>query len=171
MEAVHPKRLSGAAPASVQRLAEPRVRPRAVFAHDDVERAGNGPAEAARILIVEDDYLVASEMEAALAQAGFEIAGLASSAEEALQLAAGQHPALVVMDIRLDGPRDGIDTALELFATRGIRCVFVTAHHNADARARARPANPLAWLPKPYTMPSLVEVVRRALADLHGETT
>jgi hypothetical protein len=47
----------------------------------------------------------------------------------------------------------------------------VTAHHNPDARARARPANPLAWLPKPYTMPSLVEVVRRALADLHGEKT
>ena len=100
MDTVHPERSSIAAPPSVQRLAVPHVRPRAVFAHDDVARAGNGPAEAARILIVEDDYLVASEMEAALAQAGFEIAGPAASAEEALQLAAGQHPALVVMDIR-----------------------------------------------------------------------
>jgi DNA-binding NarL/FixJ family response regulator len=171
MDTRNPEKSNIAVPPSGQRLAVPHVRPRAVFAHDDVARAGNGPAEAARILIVEDDYLVASEMEAALAQAGFEIAGPAASAEEALQLAAGQHPALVVMDIRLDGPRDGIDTALELFATRGIRCVFVTAHHNPDARARARPANPLAWLPKPYTMPSLVEVVRRALADLHGEKT
>lgn len=170
MGSANPK-LSVAAPPSVQRLAEPRVRPRAVFAHDDAARSGDRPAEAARILIVEDDYLVASEMEAALSQAGFAIAGLASSAEEALRLVAGQHPALVVMDIRLDGPRDGIDTALELFATRGIRCIFATAHHNPDARARASPANPLAWLPKPYTMPSLVEVVRRALADLRGETT
>jgi DNA-binding NarL/FixJ family response regulator len=171
MDTGNPEKSSVAAPPSGQRLAVPHVRPRAVFAHDDAARAGNGPAQAVRILIVEDDYLVASEMEAALSQAGFEIAGPAASAEEALQLAAGQHPALVVMDIRLDGPRDGIDTALELFATRGIRCVFVTAHHNPDARARARPANPLGWLPKPYTMPSLVEVVRRALADLHGETT
>ena len=66
METRHPEKLNVAVPPSGQRLAVPHVRPRAVFAHDDVERAGNGPAEAARILIVEDDYLVASEMEAAL---------------------------------------------------------------------------------------------------------
>jgi DNA-binding NarL/FixJ family response regulator len=71
------------------------------------------------------------------------------------------------MDIRLNGNRDGIDVALDLFATHGIRCIFATAHQTADARKRAEPANPIAWLPKPYTMPALVAVVRSAVAQLH----
>ena len=56
---------------------------------------------AERILIVEDDVLIASQMEAALTDEGFEIAGIASTGKEALQLAEAQSPTLVVMDIRL----------------------------------------------------------------------
>jgi DNA-binding NarL/FixJ family response regulator len=130
-----------------------------------------GPKEALkefRILIVEDDYLVTQEMEAALTQSGFEVAGIAMSADDALELAAAEHPSLVVMDIRLMGKRDGIDVALELFRKYGIRCIFATAHQTADARDRASPANPLAWLAKPYTMPSLVNTVRSAVRELRG---
>jgi two-component system, response regulator PdtaR len=125
------------------------------------------PATSARILIVEDDYLVASETESALIRAGLEVAGIASSGDEALKLAAAERPSLVIMDIRLNGNRDGIDVALDLFATHGIRRIFATAHQTADARKRAEPANPIAWLPKPYTMPALVAVVRSAVAQLH----
>jgi two-component system, response regulator PdtaR len=128
-----------------------------------------GPALPARILIVEDDYLVAMQMEAALTDAGFEIAGVASSAEEALELAAARGPALVVMDVRLGGRRDGIDAALELFGSHAIRCVFATAHYDAKVRARAQPAAPLAWLPKPYAMPALVGAVRRAFRELQKD--
>jgi two-component system, response regulator PdtaR len=163
---VNPKRssLTGSHPLQ----ATPRFRPRVVFSREVSSGAAEAPTEAPRILIVEDDYLVASQMEGALTEAGFEIAGIAGSAEEALELAEAQRPVLVIMDIRLGGKRDGIDAALELFATRGIRCVFATAHHTADVRARAQPANPLAWLPKPYTMPSLIEVAQRALRELQG---
>src|SRR5689334_6274499 len=79
-----------------------------------------------RILIVEDDLLIASQMETALIDAGFEVTGTASTGKEALHLADTQSPALVVMDIRLAGDRDGIDTALELFRSHGIRCVFAS---------------------------------------------
>jgi len=72
----------------------------------------------------------------------------------------------VVMDVRLAGERDGIDTALALSAEHGIRCVFATAHHDEHARRRAEPAAPLGWLAKPYTMASLVTIVRRALDEL-----
>jgi two-component system, response regulator PdtaR len=119
-----------------------------------------------RIVIVEDDYLVASEMEGALTEAGFEVAAVASSAEEILDLAATARPALAVMDIRLRGARDGIDAALELFAKHGIRCIFATAHQTPQTRARAEPAKPLAWVPKPYVMPALIDAVRRAVRDL-----
>jgi two-component system, response regulator PdtaR len=131
--------------------------------------AGRQAAEPPRILILEDDYLIATQIEAALMQAGFDIAGIASSAEEAAELAASERPALVVADIRLAGKRDGIDAAIQLFRDYGIRSVFATAHHNPETRRRAKPANPLGWLPKPYTMAALVQLVRQALSDIREE--
>lgn len=143
-------------------------RPRIVFARDGAAGAREQARRPARIMIVEDDYLIAAEIEGALVEAGYEVAGVAASAEEALELAAARHPVLAVMDIRLVGPRDGIDVALELFGTHGIRCIFATAHHTAEARERARAADPLAWIPKPYTMAALIEAIRRAIRDLRG---
>jgi DNA-binding NarL/FixJ family response regulator len=104
-------------------------------------------------------------MESALTEAGIEVAGVAGSAEEALLLAQAEQPALAIMDIRLAGKRDGIDAALELFVTHRIRCIFATAHNDKSTRVRAEPAQPLAWVPKPYAMASLVEAVRKALQD------
>jgi DNA-binding NarL/FixJ family response regulator len=125
-----------------------------------------GADEMERILIVEDDVLIASEMEAALAEDGFEIIGIASTGKEAFQLVEAQSPMLVVMDIRLAGDRDGIDTALELFRLHGVRCIFASAHSDDDTRRRAAPAAPLGWLQKPYTMASLTAMVRAALKEL-----
>jgi two-component system, response regulator PdtaR len=127
-----------------------------------------GVDETERILIVEDDVLIANQMEAALADEGFEIAGIASTCEEALQLAETQSPTLVVMDIRLAGDRDGIDTALELFRLHGIRCVFASAHSDQGTRRRAEPAAPLGWLQKPYMMASLTAMVRAAVSELRN---
>src|SRR5687767_1957366 len=62
-----------------------------------------------RILLVEDDFLVSMEMETGLEEAGYEVAGIAATAEDAVALAAERRPALVVMDIRLAGDRDGVD--------------------------------------------------------------
>ena len=53
--------------------------------------------------------------------------------------------------------------AIELYRDHAIRCLFATSHADARARLRAEPANPLGWLQKPYTMTSLVGLVRRAL--------
>jgi DNA-binding NarL/FixJ family response regulator len=121
-------------------------------------------------LIVEDEYLVALQMEGALADAGYEIGGIASSAEEAVRIAETQPPTLVVMDIRLVGKRDGIDAALELFSRFGVRCVFASAHQDKEARDRAEPANPLGWLPKPYSMTALLDAVENAHTKLQDES-
>jgi len=120
------------------------------------------------ILIVEDDLLIASQMEEALTEAGFRIAGTASTSKEALELAQSQSPTLVVMDIRLAGEHDGIDTALELFRSHGIRCIFASAYSDQEARRRAAPAAPLGWLQKPYTMASLTGMVRTAVRELRS---
>jgi two-component system, response regulator PdtaR len=144
----------------------PNAGPRVVFAQGESAGSSRQIATTGPILIVEDDFLVSMEIEAALADAGFEIAGVAVSAEEAVALALEKVPILVIMDIRLAGKRDGVDAALELFRKQGIRCIFATAYHDPATRGRAEPAAPLAWLPKPYTMLSLVETIRGALAEL-----
>jgi DNA-binding NarL/FixJ family response regulator len=119
-----------------------------------------------RILVVEDEYLVASEIEAELVAAGFEVPGLARTADEAVRLALSLRPTLVIMDIRLAGRRDGIDAALEIFRSSGIRSIFATAYGDPRTRARAEAAFPLGWLTKPYTALSLLAAVRQALYEL-----
>ena len=114
-----------------------------------------------RVLIVEDEYLVASELEAALTAAGLEVVGVAASAEEASVLAADHSPSLAIMDIRLAGKRDGVDSALELFCNHGLRCIFATAHADDEERHRAAPAQPLAWLQKPYSIASLLALIKQ----------
>lgn len=116
------------------------------------------------ILIVEDDFLIALQAETALTDAGFSVTGVATTAEEALEMARQCRPAIVVMDVRLAGRRDGIDAAGDLFRELDVRCVFATAHDDQQTRARAEPFDPLGWLAKPYTMPSLVSVVRKAIS-------
>jgi len=119
-----------------------------------------------RVLVVEDDFLIAMQTEIALAAAGFEVVGPATTAEEAVTLAGEAQPALAVMDIRLASTRDGIDAARQLYQDFSIRCIFATAHDDAHTRGRAEPYAPLGWLPKPYTMASLVAVVAEAVAAL-----
>ena len=141
------------------------TRPAAVFSPQD-RSSGQVAADAAKILIVEDDFLAASEIEAVLMEAGYQIAGIANRAEEALRLAKSEGPDLAIMDIRLVGAVDGIDAALEIFRETGIRCIFATAHHDARMRSRAHDAAPLGWLPKPYAQHALIAMVENALAQL-----
>ena len=153
-------------------------RPRIVYAQDDRpttgetdhlgDPLGKRPSEPARILVVEDDFLVAMQVEAALSDAGFAVAGTASSADEAVALAASHRPTLIVMDIRLAGNRDGVDAALEIHRAMGLRCVFASAHADPEMRRRAAPSEPLGWLLKPYSMFALVEAIRSALRTLQG---
>jgi len=139
------------------------------LAPDDRAVSGEQADQRDRILIVEDDLLVASEMGATLCDGGFEVAGIVTTGKEALQLAQAEPLTLAVMDIRIAGGLDGIDTALELFRSHGIRCIFASAHFDRDSRLRAEPAAPLGWLQKPYTMASLAATVRAAVRELRSQ--
>ncbi len=119
-----------------------------------------------RVLVVEDDHLVAMEIEMALLDAGFTVVGIAASAEKAAALARAEKPDLAIMDIRLNGARDGVDAALEIFNENGIRCIFATAHSDPATLQRAQLAQPLGWVSKPYAPDALVQAVRDGLADL-----
>jgi two-component system, response regulator PdtaR len=127
------------------------------------------PREPDSVLIIEDDLLIASQIEATLTEAGFDVVGVATNGEEALELAAAHPPDLAITDLRLAGDGDGVDVALSLFRSHGIRCIFASAYTDDEAQQRAEPAAPLAWLQKPYSMASLTAAVRRALHELRGK--
>jgi two-component system, response regulator PdtaR len=120
--------------------------------------------ERRRVLIVEDDFLIAMEAEAALLNAGFEVLEIATTAEQAFASAKLHKPAIALMDVRLAGRRDGVDAAGDLFRELALRCIFATAQDDRQTRARAEPYEPLGWLTKPYSMATLVNLVRAALS-------
>jgi two-component system, response regulator PdtaR len=153
-------------PGSTERFALPAVPANGSRSKPDgLQASGHDQASATRILIVEDDFLIAMQTEAALLEAGFEV-GVATTAEQAVALARTGRPALAVMDIRLASKRDGIDAARELFNELDVRCIFATAHDDAATRERAEPYAPLGWLAKPYTTVSLVLLVNEAVSRL-----
>jgi DNA-binding NarL/FixJ family response regulator len=137
-----------------------------------IERSGAEDRKAAAsrpcILLVEDDFLVSMEIETGLEEAGYEVAGIAATAEEAVAIAAERRPALVIMDIRLAGDRDGVDAALEIYRTLGIRSIFASAHGDAQIRARAAPAQPLGWVAKPYRVETLLRAIEEALGTMRS---
>lgn len=159
-------RPKAAIPELSQSAGTSRFNPQAVFSRDDLS---GGQAESSRtqlILIVEDDYLIALDIEAGLLAEGFSLAGVATSADEAISMAISTRPALVLMDIRLLGKRDGVDAALQLYRELGIRCIFTTAHGDREARLRAEAAKPLGWVQKPYSMATLIDAIRSGFQEI-----
>src|SRR5207253_224033 len=105
----------------------------------------------------------ALELEHRLLEAGFDVVGIAASAEDALAKARSGKPDLAVMDIRLAGARDGIDAAIDLIAL-GIPSIFATAHADPETKQRAEQARPLGWLQKPYAPQSAIALIEQVLA-------
>jgi CheY-like chemotaxis protein len=120
----------------------------------------------ARVLIVEDEYFVALNAQQILEGAGFAVAGISANAADAVASAVSGKVDIVLMDIRLKGPRDGIDAAIELRSTMNLPCIFVTAHDEHAVRLRAEPAHPIGWLQKPYTDRLLIEAVNKGLVSI-----
>jgi len=85
-----------------------------------------------RALIVEDEIVIALGLEADLSELGFDVRGLAANAKDALSLAMDATPDLAVIDIYLNGARDGIETARMLRELCGVPVVFVTAYSDEE---------------------------------------
>jgi len=116
--------------------------------------APRGNAETAtpipRILIVEDEAIVACDIQARLESFHYNVPGMAASGEEALQLASETWPDLVLMDIKLKGDLDGVQVADTLRRRHGIPVVFLTANSDEEMLQRAKQTEPLNYILKPY---------------------
>jgi DNA-binding NarL/FixJ family response regulator len=123
------------------------------------------------ILIVEDQYFVATDCEVQLEAAGFECVGLATTAAQAIDLARRGQPDLVIMDIRLASRTDGVEAAIEIYDRLGIRCIFASGHADAAVRKQAQRAHPVGWLDKPYTREQLIGAVKAGLQEIERSET
>lgn len=113
-----------------------------------------------RVLIVEDEFLIALDLEAAMTGLGFEICGLAPNGEEARSLAMDHQPDVVLVDVYLGGAREGIETARWLREVCDASVVFVTAHTDAATLDRIKevvPGSPI--LSKPVYREHLAKAV------------
>jgi PAS domain S-box-containing protein len=117
----------------------------------------------ARILVVEDENLLAEDIQARLTGFGYAVPAIAQSAEEALQKAAEVQPDLVLMDIRLKGEMDGVDAARILRERFNLPVIYLTADADDATLARAKATEPLGYLLKPLEEKRLYSTIEIAL--------
>jgi PAS domain S-box-containing protein len=113
----------------------------------------------ASILIVEDERIIAQDLQQTLLQLGYASCGVAADGEEALVMAREHRPDVVLMDIRIRGALDGIGTAERLRAEIDVPVVYLTAHADSATLARAKQTGPYGYLLKPVKPAELRSVL------------
>jgi DNA-binding NarL/FixJ family response regulator len=119
----------------------------------------------ARVLIVEDEPLIALDLEATLQTLGFDVSGFAANAREAVELATSRRPDLVLMDLYLEEGCEGTKAAKWLNDACGIPVLFVTGHGDRDTLQRIRRLLLLAQL---YSKPVVADRLAEAISQATG---
>jgi CheY-like chemotaxis protein len=127
------------------------------------DRQGSSAAGAARLLVVEDERIVAMSLQGKLQSMGYRVAALTASGEEAVALAEQLRPDLVLMDISLDGAMDGVEAARIIRGRLKIPVVYLTAYSNRDVVERAKVTEPFGYVLKPFVDRELQIVIEMAL--------
>jgi signal transduction histidine kinase len=117
-----------------------------------------------RILVVEDEAIIAMDLERSLEQLGYVVCGTADTPQAALHLADRERPSLVLMDVMLRDRGDGVAAADAIQHRMGVPVVFVSAHSDPDTLARARQTAPYGYLVKPFQPQELNVAIQTALA-------
>lgn len=100
-----------------------------------------------RIVIVEDEPLIADDLAAILEKNGFQIVGIADEADEALELVTKQKPDLALLDINIEGNQDGIQLAAQL----KIPFIFITSFYDQRTLERVQAVHPAGYIVKPFS--------------------
>jgi len=124
-----------------------------------------------RVLIVEDEALVASAVRDSLTALGHEVLGVTGNGEQALELAERLRPQLVLMDIHLEGTLDGIETANRIHARLGVPVIFASGNTDSDTLRRADNGAVFGYLIKPFRQRDLKLVLQLAMARYHAEAS
>nr|MCU0980464.1 response regulator [Pirellulaceae bacterium] len=125
--------------------------------------ASGKPLRPATILIVEDDQVVAVDLEGRLDRLGYQVADTVASGEEACEKVSKMQPDLILMDVHLEGPMDGIEAAQRIRQFCEVPIIFLTAYADAATLERAKLAEPYGYLVKPFVPSDLHAAIQMAL--------
>ena len=117
----------------------------------------------ARIMVVEDEQITAVDLEASLEELGYAVTAIASSGKQAIRGAETTLPDLVLMDIRIKGEMDGVDAARQIRQRFDIPVIYLTAHADDETLERAKSAEPLGYIVKPFQESELRAAIQMAL--------
>lgn len=115
------------------------------------------------ILVVEDESIVAKDIERSLIKLGFGVVGIASTFEKAVELATEHSPDLVLMDIMLKGEKSGIEAAEEIRKTQSIPVIYLTAYADDSTLKKAKITEPYGYILKPFKEIDLQTNIEMAL--------
>ncbi len=115
------------------------------------------------VLVVDDEAFIAELWCAYLELMDLEVCGSAATADDAVTLAQAHRPAIVLMDMRLRGEKDGVDAALAIHATVGSKVIFITGSQEPSTLRRIQLDHPVAVLIKPVTQGQFSNSVTEAL--------
>jgi CheY-like chemotaxis protein len=116
-----------------------------------------------RIMIVEDETIVAADVRFSLERAGYQVCAMAVSGEDAIAKAQDTQPDLILMDISLQGELDGIQAAEAIHGQLSIPIIFLTAYADQDMLTRAKVSEPFGYLLKPFHPRELYTNIEMAL--------
>ncbi len=126
-------------------------------------------AASAHIMIVEDEAIVALEMEELLKKYGYDVVASAPSAEKGLKALSHLKPDLVLMDIRLKGAMTGIEAAEHILNNYSVPVIFITAYADEETVKQARAASPYGYLLKPLRTEELHASIQVALHKFEAD--
>ncbi len=119
--------------------------------------------EKKKILIVEDERIVAEDIKIKLEYVGYAVVGIASSGEKSLKKAEKLQPDLVLMDIVLEGKMDGIEAAAQILSLFNIPVVYLTAYSDVRTVKKAKLTEPFGFITKPFETQDLFTAIEMAL--------
>ncbi|GAB4000906.1 hypothetical protein GCM10028807_55380 [Spirosoma daeguense] len=122
-------------------------------------------SEQLRILIVEDEAILALDLKAKLQSEGYVVVGTASTGARALEIFGQQPVDLVLCDVNIKGEIDGIETSRRLLAIRVVPLIYLTAFSDADTLRRAKQTAPAAYLVKPANIAQLRIAIELAISN------
>ncbi len=119
--------------------------------------------DSARIMVVEDEYIVAADLRERLENMGYSVCGFLHSGEDTLAQLATETPDLILMDIIINGAMDGIELSMKIKDSNPVPIVFLTAHATVSILERAKLSEPFGYVVKPFKDRELQAVIEMAL--------
>ena len=132
--------------------------------------------DAIKILIAEDEMIIAADIARLLGKSGYEVAGISTRGEDVLKVIESTRPDIILMDIALRGSIDGVETATRILQQYRIPVIFVTSNIDDKTFQRAKVAKPYAFIAKPFQESDLIRAIEITLermeedASTHGES-